>query len=163
MREIRAKDGENFINVIKHVERQSEFMLIQTGERKNTSEQQRKQLERIEQQRNSTIFVAEIEGAFVGYLMAMGGNVKRTKHSAYIVVGILEKYRGKGIGTELFNNVMEWAAIHNILRLELTTVIENTAGLALYKKTGFEIEGTKRNSLMINNKLFDEYYMSKLL
>ncbi len=39
----------------------------------------------------------------------------------------------------------------------------NTAGIALYKKMGFEIEGTKRNSLFIDGKYVDEYYMSKLL
>jgi RimJ/RimL family protein N-acetyltransferase len=39
----------------------------------------------------------------------------------------------------------------------------NIAGIALYKKMGFEIEGTKRDSLLINGEYVDEYYMSKLL
>jgi RimJ/RimL family protein N-acetyltransferase len=163
IREINVEDAENFINLIKEVEAKTDFMLMGAGERKTTPEQQRKQLERIEQQSNSTIFVAEEERKLVGYLVAMGGTVKKTKHSAYIVIGILEEFRGKGIGTGLFQNLEQWALKNNISRLELTVVTENNAGVALYKKSGFEIEGTKRNSLTINEKLFDEYYMSKLL
>lgn len=163
IREIKIEDAENLIKLIKKVENQSDFMLMEPGERKTTMEQQRKLLERIEQQKNSTIFVAEVESKLVGYLIAMGGNVRRTEHSAYIVIGILQNYRGKGIGTELFNNVVEWAYKHNVSRLELTAVTENKAALTLYKKSGFEIEGTKRNSLIIDGTPFDEYYMSKLL
>ncbi|MFJ7637849.1 MULTISPECIES: GNAT family N-acetyltransferase [unclassified Peribacillus] len=163
IREIRVDDAGDFINLVKDVEHTSEFMLMEPGERKATPEKQRKQLEAIEKQQNSTIFVAEDEGKLVGYLMAIGGSVKRTNHSAYLVIGILEECRGKGIGTSLFQNVIKWASHHDISRLELTTVTQNEAGVALYKKFGFEIEGTKRNSLVIQGKSYNEYYMSKLL
>jgi ribosomal protein S18 acetylase RimI-like enzyme len=96
-------------------------------------------------------------------LIDLGGNVKRTKHSAYLVIGILKEYRGQGIGTALFQSLEELAINHNISRLELTVVTQNDAGIALYKKSGFEIEGTKRNSLMIDRTPLNEYYMSKLL
>ncbi|OTZ84271.1 hypothetical protein BK771_21450 [Bacillus thuringiensis serovar ostriniae] len=82
--------------------------------------------------------------------------------SFYIVDGILEQNRGQGIGTALFQHVEEWAKINHISRLELTVVTKNEAGLALYKKSGFEIEGTKRNSLMVDGTYYNEYYMSKL-
>lgn len=102
IRKIKPEDAENFICLIKRVESEANFMLMEAGERKTTTDQQRKQLERIEQQSNSTIFVAEQEqGKLVGYLIAIGGSVRRTKHSAYLVIGILEEYRGRGIGTSL--------------------------------------------------------------
>ena len=37
------------------------------------------------------------------------------------------------------------------------------AGIALYKKSGFEIEGIKRHSLIIGDKCMNEYYMSKII
>lgn len=163
VREIKVDDAENFINLIKKVETQADFMLMDADERKTTPEQQRKQLLSIKQQSNSIIFVAEEGGNLVGYLIAMGGRVKRTQHAAYIVIGILENFRDKGIGTSLFQSLNQWALNHKISRLELTTVIQNKGGVALYKKSGFEIEGIKRNSLIIDGKSFDEYYMSKLL
>lgn len=163
IREIKTDDAENLINLIKEVEAKSNFMLMEPGERKTTPEQQRKHIEDLGHQDNSTIFVAEQSGNLVGYLITIGGRAKRVKHSAYIVVGISEKNRGQGIGTALFQRVEKWAENHHISRLELTAVTKNEAGVALYKKSGFEIEGTKRKSLMIDGIFYDEYYMSKLL
>ncbi|WP_425453646.1 N-acetyltransferase family protein [Oceanobacillus chungangensis] len=98
-----------------------------------------------------------------GILVGYGGDAKRNKHSAYIVIGILQDYRGKGIGTKLFEELEHWASNHNIHRLELSVVTRNEPGLSLYKKMGFEIEGTKRHSLFIDGEFVDEYEMVKLL
>lgn len=163
IREINVSDAENFIELVKKVESDANFMLMEAGERKTTPEQQRRQLEHICNQDNSTIFVAEQNRELIGYLIAIGGNAKRTKHSAFLVIGILKEYRGLGIGTSLFQHVEDWALIHHISRLELTVVTKNSAGIALYKKRGFEIEGLKRNSLLVNEKFYNEYLMSKLL
>lgn len=163
VREIKADDAENLIHLIKEVEAKSKFMLMEPGERKTTPEQQRKFIENLGHQYNSTIFVAEQSGNLVGYIIVKGRREKRVKHSAYIVVGVLEQNRGQGIGTALFQRAEKWAESHNISRLELTTVTKNETGIGLYKKSGFEIEGTKRSSLKVDGTFYDEYYMSKLL
>ena len=162
IREIKIEDAESLINLIKEVEAESKYMRMEPGERNTTQDQQRIHLERLGKQHNSTIFVAEQEGKLIGYLIAVGGSVKRTKHSAYIVIGISGQYRGQGVGTALFRRVEEWAGNHHISRLELTVVTTNEAGVALYKKSGFEIEGIKKNSLMIDGAYYDEYFMAKV-
>ncbi|WP_110927769.1 GNAT family N-acetyltransferase [Bacillus massiliglaciei] len=163
IREISVEDAESFSNLIKEVEGNSDFMLMGKGERKTAPEQEKKRLEQVEKKNNSTIFVAEEKGKLVGYIIAIGGSVKRTKHSAYLVIGILQEFRGKGIGTKLFEHVTKWAQASNISRLELSVVTENKAGIALYKKSGFEIEGTKRNSFIIDGRPYNEFFMAKLL
>lgn len=163
IREIMVSDAEDLVNLIKQVEKESEFMLMEAGERQVTAEQQRNRIESMKNSENSTIFVAEKDNNLVGYLFAIGGTARRTQHSVYIVIGILKDYRGQKIGTKLFESLKEWAIERNIRRLELTTVTRNVAGVALYKKMGFEIEGTKRHSLFIAGEFVDEYYMVKLL
>lgn len=163
IREIKPEDAESFDLLMKQVETEADFMLMEPGERKGSPEQQRKWLERVDKESNSTVLVAEQGGQLVGYLAVIGGDTRRTKRSAYLVIGILKEYTGRGIGTNLFQRLEEWAITHNILRLELTVVIQNEAGVSLYKKMGYEIEGIKRNSLVINDTLFDQYFMSKLL
>lgn len=37
------------------------------------------------------------------------------------------------------------------------------AEIALYKKSGFEIEGIKRHSLIIGEEFVNEYYMPKII
>ncbi|MFB7142181.1 GNAT family N-acetyltransferase [Gottfriedia sp. NPDC056225] len=164
IREIKLDDAENFVQLIKEVEKQADFMLYGANERNVTVEKQRKQLEIIEESPNSTIFVAEeIPGILVGYAFAIGSTAIRKKHSVYLAIGILEEYTGKGIGTKLFQSIEEWAIKLGISRLELTVVKQNEAGVGLYKKMGYEIEGSKRNSLIIDGNSFDEYYMAKLI
>lgn len=163
IREIRTGDAKDFLELIKKVESHADFMLMEGGERQTTPEQQKKQLERFEKQDNSTVFVAEDKDKLVGYIIAIGGTVKRTQHTVGLVIGILSEYRGKGIGSKLFNNITNWAEKHNLSRLELTVVKDNLAGVKLYKKHGFEIEGTKKKSLIINDIAYDEYYMAKLI
>lgn len=164
VREIEISDAENLSTLIQQVEASSEYMLLGPGEREVDNERQKDSIKRLKESTNSTILVAENDNnKLVGYLVAVGGEAKRNQHTAYIVVGISEQQRGKGVGTKLFTTVEQWALNHGIHRLELTVVTKNDVGLSLYKKMGFEIEGTKRDSLFIDNTFVDEYYMSKLI
>ncbi|MRH43274.1 GNAT family N-acetyltransferase [Aquibacillus halophilus] len=163
IREIKFDDAENLVKLIKLVEIESQYMLFEPGERNTGPEQQRKRIEVMKEEGSSTIFVAEENNELVGYLIAMGGNAKRNKHSVYLVIGILSEYRGLGLGEKLFKQLQVWAMEHDIHRLELSVVNRNEAALKLYKKMGFDIEGTKRDSLYIDGEFVDEYYMSKLL
>lgn len=163
IRQVTVNDAEKLTNLILQVERESAYMLYEGNERKLTSEQLRKRIETIEQEENSAIFVAEVDNRLAGYLFAMGGQARRTKHSVYIVIGILEQFRGVGIGTKLFIELEKWAKEHRIHRLELSVVTKNVAAINLYKKMGFEIEGVKKHSLCIHGQFVNEYYMAKLL
>ncbi len=162
IRQATVEDAKHLLNLIAHVESTSDFMLMEPGERNNSIEKQTKMIEHFNNQSNSTLLVADNEG-LCGYLIAIGNTSLRNKHSAYLVIGVHQDVRGQGVGTLLFEAVEQWAKTVGITRLELTVVTENEAGVKLYQKSGFEIEGTKRRSLKINNKFYDEYYMSKLV
>ncbi|HSQ88885.1 GNAT family N-acetyltransferase, partial [Romboutsia sp.] len=90
------------------------------------------------------------------------GGPKRIKHTAYIVIGIREKFRGKGIGSKLFSELDIWARENNITRLELSVICSNVVAKHLYEKNGFEVEGIKRNAMIIDGKYVDEFSMAKL-
>lgn len=163
IRTIRESDAEQFLNLCNKLDTETQFMMLEPGERTTTPEEQRTQIEDLLKHENQTIFVAEHDDQLVGYLAAIGGQSKRNRQSVYIIIGILQAFTGQGIGTKLFQTLEEWAHQQHIHRLELTVMSHNKAGVALYKKQGFEIEGTKRHSLMVNGQFVDEYYMAKLL
>ncbi len=163
IRQIETADAEQFIQLVQQVEREAAYMLFEPGERNTPVEQLRERIKAVAQDEHSAIFLAEKENHLAGYLMAIGGNANRNRHTIYLVVGVLDEYRGQGIGTKLFEQLEKWATEQSVRRMELTVVTRNEAGLALYKKRGFEIEGTKRDSLLIHGEYLDEYYMAKLL
>ncbi|MBD7909495.1 GNAT family N-acetyltransferase [Sporosarcina gallistercoris] len=163
IRHVSLEDAEQVCHLILRVENDSKYMLFGPGERMVTKEQLHSRILAMESEQRSTIIVAESDDKLVGYLMASGGSSNRTNHTVYLVVGILTDYQGQGIGIALFEFLEQWAKQQNIHRMELTVAHPNEAGIRLYKKMKFTIEGTKRNSLYIDGNYVDEYYMAKLI
>lgn len=159
IREMEESDPEQVIDLICEIDATSEYMLYEAGERCFQPET----IEKILTSNTDTMFIAEENKRLLGYLMAIGGKARRNRHSAYLIIGIRKTERGKGIGTKLFQALEKWAKTKKMHRLELTVAVRNKAGLALYEKMGFEIEGIKRDALLVNGEWVDEYYMAKLL
>lgn len=162
-RDANVEDAGDLAQLMKKVESESNYMLYGAGERNPTPESMKKMIEDLTDQLNSAVLVAEIDNHLAGYLYAIGGRASKNRHCAYIVIGILASFQRQGIGTGLFEKLERWALKQYIHRLELTVITENIAGVKLYEKAGFEIEGVKRNSLYMYERYYDEYYMSKLL
>ena len=149
------------MNKILELDKETEYMLFEADERPND-------INRVKAMINQSIngdnllLIATEDDNIIGFLSAQRGIIRKIKHTAYIVVGIREKFRGKGIGKKLFCELDLWAKENNISRLELTVMCPNSMAKQLYEKNGFEVEGTKRNSIFMNGKYIDEYYMSKI-
>jgi GNAT superfamily N-acetyltransferase len=163
IRTISVDDAENFLSLTEKIVGETDFMLFEEGESEITIEQQTSMIKSFLESENSTILVAEESRGLIGYIMAIGGRAKRNKHSVSIVIGVLQQYAGQGIGKKLFASLEEWARKNEINRLELTTMVHNERARSLYENMGFEIEGVKKRSLMINQTPIDEYYMAKIL
>tara|TARA_R110002126_G_scaffold247973_2_gene390790 strand:+ start:1933 stop:2421 length:489 start_codon:yes stop_codon:yes gene_type:complete len=158
------KDSQEFNQTWQHLLTETKFLLCEPGETAAvTIEQTQNRVQHILSQENSTTLLAEDDGKHVGYLMVNGGMFKRNRHSAYIVIAVLQAYANQGVGTRLFESLFAWALKHQITRLDLTVMSHNKAAIALYQKMGFEIEGTKKKSLCVDGIYRDEYYMAKIL
>ena len=163
IRPITEGDAEAYLALARAVDAESRFMMYEPGERQTTVEQQIEQIRAVRASDNKLVLVAEHEGQLVGYLGAMGGTFHRNHHSAHIFVGILEAFTGQGLGRRLLEETERWARRQGLHRLELTVMRHNARALALYQKMGFEIEGTKRDSLQVEGVYVDEICMAKLL
>jgi RimJ/RimL family protein N-acetyltransferase len=163
IREIRESDAGSFLALCKQLDEENRFMLLEPGERRTTLEEQEKRIREILSKENEIIFVTEEQGSLIGYLAAIGGSYARNRHEVYIVVGILETFTSRGLGTALFEKLDAWAREHHIHRLELSVMVHNTRGVGLYQKMGFKIEGIKKDSLFVDGAYVDEYYMGKIL
>lgn len=163
IREIQTTDAESFLNLCKSLDDETKLMLLEPGERTTMVEQIRGQIEWYLSRNNSIILVAVDDGELVGYLRAKGGDYARNKHCVHIDCGVRQAFAGQGIGTSLFIELESWARERGIHRLELTTMTHNKRAIALYTRMGFEIEGVKKHSFLIDGSYVDDYYMGKLL
>lgn len=161
-KKIQKSDGEKYLKLMKKLDQETSFMLYEPNERKTTIKEMEKKIEKI----NATdgfIIGAETDDNLMGFIAASRIPLKKVKHRVHIVVGVLKEESGKGIGTRLFEKLIVWTKNNEISRLELTEMMHNEKAINLYKKIGFEIEGIKKNSLIIDENFVDEYYMGMIL
>ena len=162
VREIEFSDAAAFWEMQFQLDKETSYMMYEPNERVRNDDSINNLIKNSIEGK-ALLLVAEDHKQIVGFLSAQRGGPNRIKHTAYIVVGIREAYRGQGIGSEFFKRLDLWARAKNITRLELTVMCTNHIAKKLYEKSGFVIEGVKKNSMLVNGEFIDEFYMAKLL
>lgn len=70
---------------------------------------------------------------------------------------------GKGVGAALMRAVIELADKWlNLTRIELSVFTDNESAIALYRKFGFEIEGTLRKYAFRDGEFVDAFAMARI-
>lgn len=84
--------------------------------------------------------------------------------SAELVVRIgSEADRGRGIGTEALNLIVDFGFRHrNLQRIALRVFANNPRAVRAYEKAGFQHEGILRRAVFIDGAWCDEIIMAKL-
>lgn len=94
----------------------------------------------------------------------LGQDMKpRQAHSAGLGLGVHPDYWGIGVGTRLMHTILDLADNWlNLRRVELDVNVDNPAAVRLYRKLGFEIEGTRRMHAYGNGRWADSHFMARL-
>jgi ribosomal protein S18 acetylase RimI-like enzyme len=145
------------------LDRETSFMLLEPDERTTTEREIAEELRRVVARPNSIVLVGEDGGELVGYVEAVGGGARRNRHTAHVVIGVRQQRAGQGLGRRLLGELESWAKANGIRRLELTVMTHNVRAIALYRRVGFETEGTRQAALLVDDELVDELWMAKLL
>jgi len=76
---------------------------------------------------------------------------------------VRDDWHGKGVGTAMMRAVIDLADKWlNLARIELTVFTDNQSAIALYRKFGFEIEGTHRKYAFRDGDFVDAYAMARI-
>jgi putative acetyltransferase len=108
--------------------------------------------------------VASVEGEVVGHLnLRTSPRSPRRKHAGSIGMGVHDEWQGKGVGTALVEALIDLADRWlNLTRLELSVWTDNEPAIRLYRKFGFETEGTLRGYGFRDGRFVDVYYMARV-
>ncbi len=155
-------DAAALLDLKLRLDQETTFMMFEPGERRSSIEAVRAEIEERLASANSTLIVAAHEGCLAGYVEASGGVFNRTRHSAVVVAGVRTHYAGQGLGTRLFQALVDWADAAGIVRLELTVMTDNAAAIGLYEKFGFEREGRRRCSMIVDGACVDELALARV-
>ena len=110
------------------------------------------------------VLVASVGEEVVGNAgLHSAGNSPRRAHAMSLGMAVPSPWQGKGVGSALMGGLVELADnwLH-VFRLELTVFTDNERAIALYRKFGFEIEGTHRAYALRAGRYADTHFMARL-
>lgn len=100
-----------------------------------------KYLKKQSRRRNSVVFVAEIGGKIVGYIMVeiqkLPPIYAHDKNAYVCDIVVDSQYRGRGIGTALLEEAEGWARKKKMYSIALMVHVANDNAISVYREFGF--------------------------
>ncbi|SBS27794.1 Spermidine N(1)-acetyltransferase [Marinomonas spartinae] len=112
---------------------------------------------------NQYTLVAEVDNQLLGHVTLFLSTKLREKHTASLAIAVHPEAHGQGIGRRLMEEALSQADHWlNLVRIELDVHEDNSGAIELYKKVGFEPEGTKRLATFKAGKYINLLLMSRI-
>ena len=116
--------------------------------------------------RNATlnyVLVAVAGDQVVGHAGLHGNENPRRAHAWMLGMSVRDDWHNRRVGTRLMESLIDLADNWlGALRLELTVYVNNEHALKIYRRFGFEIEGTHRAYSLRDGQYTDTYAMARL-
>lgn len=160
IREIDLTDSKKFINYRNTLANETTYLRASRSELNLDLEDQNNSIYNFINIDNQYSIIAELDGIIIGNLQFRGGNRQRTRHAGEFGISVLNDYWGNRIGYNLLSQLIEWVKDNKtIKKINLEVREDNRSAIALYKKLGFELEGTIRKNFFADGKYYDSHIM----
>lgn len=164
LRSPRTEDAQALLEYLKATAGETEFVLKYPEECTMTVEQEERFIRSIVESESDVMILCEIDGRIAGNCQLKFGTRIKTRHSGRVAIALYREFWGRGIGTILFEEMIELAKRRGLIQLELEFVEGNERGRALYEKMGFSIVAVRPDAYMLKDgTLRKEYIMMKKL
>ncbi|WEG11695.1 GNAT family N-acetyltransferase [Pullulanibacillus sp. KACC 23026] len=155
IRELKPNEQNDYVELLKRLDQESHFWAIDSPSFFADSSDGTGRV--------NPIFGLVEEESLIGFVAIVRHSHEQIAHRAQLMIGILEKYHGRGYGRELINKAISYAKDQQIRRLEVTVMAPNKKALWLFGRAGFSVEGTRRKAVRVDQDYVDEFYMSLFL
>ena len=106
-------------------------------------------------------FVATVDSEVVGWVHLKHTDLEKLSHTAELTVGVLDEYRGHGIGSHLLERGLEWAAKEGFEKIYNSIPATNDSAIEFLNERGWETEAVREDHYKLNGKYIDEVMMAK--
>jgi RimJ/RimL family protein N-acetyltransferase len=107
-------------------------------------------------------FVALDGDAVVGWCVIAPKLKLIYQHTGVLGMGIVERYRGRGIGNALINVTLTAARQRGLKRIELQVREKSLSAVTLFEKAGFVMEGVMRKHAFVDGEYENSVLMALL-
>jgi L-amino acid N-acyltransferase YncA len=108
-------------------------------------------------------FVATVHGDVVGWVHINAPEIEKLEHTAELTVGVIDEYRGRGIGSKLLDHGVDWALDNGFEKLYNSVPSVNTEAIEFLEARGWETEAVREKHYKIDDEYVDEVMMAMTL
>lgn len=105
-------------------------------------------------------FVATVKDEVVGWVHLNAPELEKLSHTAELTVGVLEGYRGYGIGSHLLSRGLEWAGSNGYEKVYQSVPSTNEEAITFLEDHDWETEAVRENHYKLNGHYVDEVMMA---
>lgn len=166
LRNPEEKDIEGMLWYLKISSGETEFLMRYPEEcERYTVENEKALFDRCNASETEVMLVCIVDGKFAGNCCISWNNRIKTGHRASVAIALLSEFWNQGIGTRMFQEMIQIAERNpRLMQLELEFIEGNARGCALYEKMGFRITGVKPNAIRLKDgTMLNEYSMIREL
>jgi GNAT superfamily N-acetyltransferase len=162
IRVVRSEDFPEIKSVIEAVTAEKTYIEAETVAEELDRDES---LIRFDEDTSRIFFGATVEGDMVGWLHIEAAEREKLKHTARFTVGVIDEYRGKGIGKQLMTSGLEWAKAHGYHKVYNDFPATNRGALAFLDTIEYEAhnEAVRRDHYMIDGELVDQMSLAVYL
>ncbi|MFE8700457.1 GNAT family N-acetyltransferase [Cytobacillus sp. FJAT-54145] len=163
VRSASEKDAKQLADLRLQIDGETEFLDREPGEAFIDQVGFEQLIKRDTENPRNLFLVAEVGDRLVGFSRCEGSQLKRFSHKVEFGVGVLKEFWGYGIGKNLLSESMNWADHNSIKKITLQVLETNEKAIRLYKKLGFEIEGTLiKDKILSDGKFYNTVIMGRI-
>lgn len=163
IREIELSDAKALLEMIQSAVRTSDYLLSSPEEVDFTIEEETAWIKATKSTKGTFLLVAEIGDKIIGDMEVRAGSYKKTAHIGTLGIAIIDEYRSVGLGSAFFHVMLDNIRQNTDLEiLRLSVFSKNKPAIALYKKFGFQIEGTLKNSFKLEEDRYEDEILMTL-
>ncbi|MBE6757483.1 MAG: GNAT family N-acetyltransferase [Ruminococcaceae bacterium] len=157
-----VEDAERLLNCVRQACGETDFLVRYPEEWTTTVEQEAAWIDNQRSSPNTMGIACYVDGNIVGNCdITFNSNIK-TAHRASVSVAVLKDYWNLGIGSAMFDELVDSARTRNISVLELDFAEGNDRAQRLYEKFGFCIVSQKPYAFRLKDGTFlSEIHMQK--
>ncbi|SDC49508.1 GNAT family N-acetyltransferase [Natrinema hispanicum] len=105
-------------------------------------------------------FVATVDDDVVGWVHLHAPELEKLSHTAELTVGVIEEYRGHGVGSHLLSRGLEWAASNGYEKVYQSVPSANEDAITFLENHGWETEAVREDHYKLDGKYVDEVMMA---
>lgn len=105
-------------------------------------------------------FVATVNDDVVGWVHLNAPELEKLSHTAELTVGVIEEYRGHGMGSHLLQRGLEWAKSEGYEKVYSSVPSTNEEAIAFLRDRGWETEAVREKHYKLGGEYIDEVMMA---